>query len=77
MHLIRTAIVFFVLITSAVAQTPDPVFLQRAIAAVQTQRNLALDAAAVAEAKVATITEELNKAQARIKELEAKIEEKK
>lgn len=59
------------------AQQPDLAFLQRAIAAVQTQRNMALDAAAVAEAKAALITEELNKMQMRVKELEAKIEEKK
>lgn len=55
----------------AFAQQPDAVFLQRAITAVQTQRNLAMDAQAVAEAKVATLTDELAKAQARIKELEA------
>lgn len=62
---------------AAQAQQPDPVFLQRAIAAVQTQRNMALDAAAVAEAKAVLITEELNKVQMRVKELEAKVEEKK
>lgn len=55
-------------------QAPDPAFLQRAITAVQTQRNLALDAQAVAEAKVATLIEELAKAQARVKELESKTE---
>lgn len=55
----------------------DSAFLQRAIAAVQTQRNVALDSAAVAEAKVSGLTEELAKANARIKELEAKPEEKK
>lgn len=63
--------------TAAQAQQPDPVFLQRALAAVQTQRNMALDAAAVAEAKAALITEELAKVQVRIKDLEAKVEEKK
>lgn len=84
MHLINAlgcALVILALILTpavpVVAQTSDPAFLQRAIAAVQTQRNLAMDAAAVAEAKVATITEELNKERARVKELEAKVEEKK
>ncbi len=77
MYLIRTAVVFLALVAPAAAQQPDPAFLQRAITAVQTQRNLAMDAAAVAEAKVATVTEELNKAQLRVKELEAKLEEKK
>lgn len=70
--------VFLILFTSPVwAQQPDPAFLQRAIAALQTQRNAAMDAAAVAEAKVAAVTEERDKAQARVKELEAKSEEKK
>lgn len=77
MHLIRAIVVFFTLLAPAVAQQPDAAFLQRAISAVQTQRNVAMDAAAVAEARVAAVTEELNKAQARVKELEAKIEEKK
>jgi TolA-binding protein len=64
--------------TSALAQqTPDPAFLQRAIGVLQTQRNTAMDAQVVTEAKVAELTEELAKAQARIKELEAKAEEKK
>lgn len=56
----------------ALAQQADPAFLQRAITAIQAQRNLALDAQAVAEARVAMQTEELTKAQARIKELEDK-----
>lgn len=77
MYLIRTLIVFFVMATSAHAQTLDPAFLQRAIAAVQTQRNLALDTAAVAEAKVAALSDDLAKANLRIRELEAKAEEKK
>lgn len=59
------------------AQQPDPAFLQRAIAAVQIQRNLAMDAAAVAEAKAAILTDDLAKATVRLKELEAKVEEKK
>lgn len=58
-------------------QAPDPVFLQHAITAVQTQRNLAMDAQAVSDAKLAALTEELTKAKARIKELEFKPVEKK
>lgn len=69
---LRSLLLLLALGTSALAQQPDPIFLQKAIAAVQTQRNLAMDTAAVAEAKVAQLTEELTKAQARIKELEDK-----
>lgn len=67
-------VLFFLLCLTipATAQTADPIFLQKAITAVQTQRNLAMDSAAVAEAKMANLTDELAKAQARIKELEAK-----
>lgn len=54
---------------------PAPTFLERAIASVQTQRNVALDAQAVAEAKLAILTEELAKANAKIKELEPKPKE--
>lgn len=59
----------------AVAQVPtppDPAFLQRALGSIQSQRNQALDAAAACEARVVGLTEDLAKAQARIKELEAK-----
>lgn len=55
---------------AAQAQQADPVFLQRAVAALQLQRNSALDAQVVAEAKVTGLTEELSKANAKIKELE-------
>lgn len=54
------------------AQPVDPAFMQRAIAALQAQRNAAQDATVVAEAKAAGIADELVKAQTRIKELEAK-----
>lgn len=69
---LRSLLLLLALGGPAFAQQPDPIFLQKAIAAVQTQRNLAMDTAAVAEAKVAQLTEELTKAQARIKELEDK-----
>jgi hypothetical protein len=49
-------------------QQPDAQFLQRAIAALQAQRNQALDAAASAEARAAGLADDLAKAQTRIKE---------
>lgn len=67
---LRIIFIWLALTASATAQQADPAFLQRAITAVQTQRNLAMDAQAVAEAKLSALTEELTKAQARIKELE-------
>lgn len=74
---LRAFVLLVALTLPANAQQPDPVFLQRAIAAVQAQRNVAMDAAAVAEAKVAALTDDLAKAKARIKELEPKGEENK
>lgn len=58
--------------TPVFAQQPDLPFLQRAVGSLQAQRNAALDAQVVAEAKVAGLTEDLAKANARIKELEDK-----
>jgi len=59
--------------TPAVAQQqPDPAFLQRALASMQSQRNQAMDALAVQEAKSVGLADDLAKAQARIKELEPK-----
>lgn len=55
-------------------QQPDPAFLQRSISIVQAQRNQALDSVAFLAAKVDGLTEELTKAQARIKELETEKE---
>lgn len=49
-------------------QPPDPAFMQRALGALQAQRN---------QAKAAGLADDLAKAQARIKELEGKQEEKK
>lgn len=73
---LRSLLLLLALTSSASAQQPDPIFLQKAITAVQTQRNLAMDAAAVAEAKAAQLSDDLAKAQARIKELEPKPEKK-
>lgn len=53
-------------------QQPDPALLQRAANALQAQRNQAMDALAVAEARGAGLADDLAKAQARIKELEPK-----
>lgn len=50
---------------------PDPAFLQQALGAMQAQRNQALDQAAVETARAAMTAAELEKAKARIKELEA------
>jgi len=52
-------------------QQPDPAFMQRALNALQAQRNQALDAAAIADAKAGGLADDLAKAQARIKEMEA------
>lgn len=53
-------------------QQPDPAFMQRAINALQKQRNIAMDNQAIAEAKVDELGANLAKAQEKIKELEAK-----
>lgn len=79
--MIRTVVALaaaMLLITSAFAQQqqPDPAFLQRALDSVAMQRNNALNAAAIAEAKAGTLEDQLAKAQARIKELEPKLEPK-
>jgi hypothetical protein len=71
----RLAILLLLAASPAFAQQqPDAQFLQRAIVALQTQRNQALDAAAGAEARAAGLADDLAKAQARIKELEQKQE---
>lgn len=69
----------FLLLTIAPAfgQQADPAFMLKAITALQAQRNEALDSAATAQARAAVLSDELAKAQARIKELEPKPEEKK
>jgi hypothetical protein len=54
-------------------QIPDPAFLQKAIAALQQQRNGALDSQAEIAARSAMQADEIAKLQARITELEAKL----
>lgn len=56
--------------TPAFAEQPDPALLQRALQAMQAQRNQAMDAAAIENAKAAGLADDLAKANARIKELE-------
>ena len=68
----------FVLMTSsAFAQQPQQpdqqAFMQRAISALQAQRNAALDAHAASEAKLSGLTEDLAKANLKIKGLEDKL----
>jgi hypothetical protein len=55
---------------------PDPAFMQKAIAVLQTQRNSALDQAAALEAKVSILTEEKTAAEAKVKALTDKYEPK-
>lgn len=57
-------------LASAQTQAPDPDFMAKALAALQNQRNQALDNQAALEAKLAQATDQLNKANAKIKELE-------
>lgn len=53
----------------------DPAFLQKVLRQMQSQRNQALDAHAMSEANAARLTEELAKANERIKELETKLKD--
>jgi septal ring factor EnvC (AmiA/AmiB activator) len=66
-----------VLSTSAAfaQQQADVPFMQRAIAALQAQRNAALDQQAVLESKANGLAEDLAKFQAKVKELETKVKE--
>ncbi len=54
-------------------QQPDPIVMQRAMNVLQAQRNQALDQGAAAEVRSAGLADELSKAQAKIKELEEKV----
>ena len=62
----------FVPAAGSAQQTPDPAFLQKALTAMQAQRNQASDAQAVLEARLSMANEELAKAKDKIKEMEAK-----
>lgn len=76
--MIRSVVLAFAVLatTAAIAQPAppavDPALLQRALNVLQAQRNQAMDSAAIAEARAAGLTDDLAKANARIKELEPK-----
>lgn len=72
----KLALILALLPSVAFAQQPDPAFLQRAAAALQAQRNAALDQAAAQQARADGLADDLAKAQARIKELEPKKDDK-
>jgi hypothetical protein len=76
-ELMRYIFILLLMVTPVFGQQLDPAFMQKAINALQTQRNEALDSAATAQARAAILADELAKAQERIKELEPKAEEKK
>lgn len=59
------------------AQQADPVFLQRALTVMQSQRDQAMNALVMVEVNVVELKDELAKTKARMKELEPKLEEKK
>jgi hypothetical protein len=69
-------VLFFLLATSWAAlaqqqQPSDPVTLQRILASTQAQRNQFLDALTAASARIDALTDDLGRAQVRIKELES------
>jgi hypothetical protein len=70
--LIITAFLFAASSAAAQQQQLDPALMQRTLEVVAAQRNNAMNAAAVTEAKAAGLAEELAKANARLKELEPK-----
>lgn len=79
MKRIALAFSLFGLIGAAHAQQPpspppDPAFMQKAMAALQQQRNEAMDRVAGAEARLAVTAEELQKAQIELRQLKMKYE---
>ena len=69
--MIRLAILLSLLVTPAFAQQqpPDPATLQRAIAAIQAQRNAALDQAASMQIEAQRLAEDNQKLRAEIESL--------
>jgi hypothetical protein len=55
-------------------QPPDPAFMQKAIAALQAQRNTALDAQAMAESRAAMLADEVVSLKRQIDDLKKKAE---
>jgi len=76
MRLLAVAAALSLVSPAFAQQQPDPAFLQRALASMQSQRNQAMDALAVSEAKSAGLADDLAKAQIRIKELDDKTKKK-
>lgn len=70
------AIVIAASAAPAFAQQPDVAMLQKAIVAIQNQRNQALDAQASSDVRAAMLVEESVKLKARIQQLEDKYEPK-
>lgn len=67
------AVALLLLASPALAQQqPDPAAMQKAIQALQAQRNAALDQAAGAQVQAATLAEENTKLKAQIEELKKK-----
>ena len=69
----RICIIAAVLLASTTAfaqqQQPDPAFLQRALGAIQAQRNQAMDNLAASEAKSAMATEQLDATRGQVSKL--------
>lgn len=76
MRYLAVALVLIATPALAQQQPADPVFMQRAIQALQAQRNQAQDAQAIETARATGLSDDLAKAQARVKELEDKYEPK-
>lgn len=65
----------FALPVAVQAQALDSELIQKVVPTLQAQRNAALDAAAVSEGRIAILTEQLAKANEKIKSLEDKPKE--
>jgi hypothetical protein len=65
----RIFLILLAISSSALAQQPDPVFLQKAIAAVQAQRDAANNNAAIETARAAMLADEVAKLKAEIEEM--------
>lgn len=75
--MIRAVLLLALLAAPAFAQqSPDPAALQKAILALQSQRNAALDQAAGFQVQAATLAEENDKLKKQVEELQKKAESK-
>lgn len=71
---LKIILLLLLLSSTASAQQRDAATLDRILAAVESQRNQALTQHALAEARIIELTGDMAKTQARIKELEEKLE---